>query len=98
MPIPRELAKKTTDVFARLLEFATEEVRTVQIPLTDNGWKQYIIKKLEVDEDISERLFKELIEKGVLIHTRILHKKPLYISDTTPDFKRYMWTSDLIYE
>lgn len=98
MPIPRELAKKTTDVFGRLLEFAIEEVRTIQVPLTDNGWKQFLIKKLEVDENIAGKLFTKMIEQGILTHTRILHKKPLYISDTTPDYKRYMWTGDLIYE
>lgn len=98
MPIPRKYATNDHDASERIYEFAVEEVREMKVPLSDNGWKNYISRKMQIDKKMAERLFDRMIEEGILSHTRIQRKKALYVSDTTPDYRRYMWSGNSVYE
>ena len=97
MPIKRKLAKDF-NTWDRIMSMATEAVRTIQQPLSSQGWENLLSKTLEIDLETSVRIFEELVTRGTLIFTRIKGKRSIYINDRTPEFKRYMWFGDLRYE
>lgn len=97
MPIKRKLAKQF-NTWDRIISMSKEAVRIIQQPLTDKGWKHLISRELELDIEISVRIFEELITNGVLIFTRMKGKRAIYISDRTPEFKRYIWSGAITNE
>ncbi len=95
MPIKRNLINQF-DTWDRILSMAKDTIRLIQQPSTDLGWKNLIAKDLEIDIDTATRVIETLIEEGVLIFTRMRGKKAIYINDRTPEFKRYMWSGDIL--
>ncbi len=96
MPIKRKLAKQF-DTWERIVIMARDAVRLIQQPLSQQGWFNLISKELEIDIEMSSRIFEELITNGVLIFTRMKNNRAIYINDRTPEFKRYMWYGDIEY-
>ena len=96
MPIKRKLAKQF-NTWDRMVSLGVDAVRLIQYPLSNQGWNNLISKELEIDIETSVRIFEELVTKGVLIFTRMRQARAIYINDRTPDYKRYMWSSDLQY-
>ena len=95
MPIKRKLAKEF-DTWKRIISLGRDAVRLIQQPLSDQGWKSLISKELEIDIETCTRIFEDLVTEGILIFTRMHAKRAIYINDRTPEFKKYMWSGDLI--
>lgn len=96
MPIKRKLVKEF-NTWDRIMSMATDAVRSIQQPLSNQGWHNLISKKIEVDMEMTSRIFEELITNGVLIFIRMKGNRVIYINDRTPEFKKYMWSGDLQY-
>jgi len=96
MPIKRKLAKQF-DTWSRVVTMARDSVRLIKQPLSDKGWCNLISKEVEIDMEMSTRIFEELITNGVLIFIRMRGKRVIYMNDRTPEFKRYTWSGDLEY-
>lgn len=97
MPIKRKLAKEIDDDWNIVFSLAKNVVREVEQPLSDSGWKLLISREIEIDIEITTRVFEKLIEEGVLSFVRKRGKRTIYVNDRTPEFKRYMWSGDLNY-
>lgn len=95
MPIKRKQINQF-DTWDRILSMAKDTIRLIQQPLTDLGWKNLIAKDLDIDIDTATHVIETLIEEGVLIFTRMRSNKAIYINDRTPEFKRYMWSDDIL--
>ena len=95
MPIKRKLAKEF-DTQKRIVSLGRDAVRRIQQPLSDQGWKSLISKELEIDIETSTSIFEDLVTEGILIFTRMHAKRAIYINDRTPEFKKYMWSGDIL--
>lgn len=95
MPIKRKLAKEF-DTWKRIVSLGRDAVRLIQHPLSDQGWENLISKELEIDIETSTHVFEDLVTEGVLIFTRTHAKRAIYINDRTPEFKKYMWSGDIL--
>ena len=94
MTIKRNLVKQSI-VWYTIISMCIDAVRLLQQPLTNKGWINYIAKEIEIGIENSTIIFEALVTEGVLIFTRMMANKAIYINDRTPEFKRYMWFDDV---
>ena len=94
MPIKRKLAKQFNG-WDTLVSISRDAIRLVQQPLTSHGWINLISRELEIDIEMANNIFLELLGDDLFLFVRMVDKKPIYINDRTPEFKRYMWFGDI---
>ncbi len=95
MPIKRKQTKQF-DTWDRIFSMGRDAVRLLQQPLTNQGWINYIAKEIEIGIENSTVIFEALVTDGTLIFVRMKSNEAIYINDRTPEFKRYMWSGDIL--